>query len=1142
MDGLKYMPLAESQQLKDKLPCDGALLVVEITEHVFVPGAKRWKEIVDLEEHRRIVQLFLFVLGVCIDTMSSVCLETIVTTSFNGRISRDTRVLGYRLWVPLKWTKEVEVFGRAVTSSVSPIPADDSSNLYNKRRRIVKEEEEVEPVVHLRRVTSFHDLVRILRLYNGGRGNISQILPVGVERSGVDDWDDSEGRSSGAPRFTDFIDAHRHFSSEAFTLRLECVDMYTTQRMLSSYLVDNPDGTHSFFPHDSIRRSGLLRHFRCGPGGFFERSAKELLGYMLPSYTVSVEEAREKIERVNAAIGIRSDLTGLDLEQLQSDYVDPHEYSAIVVSDEDLVDGDIGQSSYHRIISQNYHIISSLHSSNTPRFENAAVLGHEELRRFMTRVVGDLKLMFTGRTNDGIPKVYPRLYKESNILLAEMTRPTDKPHVVMARRMFYARKRNHEFTGLSWLFIRDITGGRKCLNFMIQQQCVYTLLYNQHFSATLNSIEVSAFTILAGPSDTGKSWAMKEFTRGIANSLSRTEDSKSDQASTVDDSGDLMIVVQDEYKGTTDGTDNSDDRTKNEQSRISNGVCIRRRWNRNIRTGKAEVETAIGIERTGFVCGTNALQRIPPAILSRATVIPVVSGNSRVHRDRMMDQMGNGVAAAIYNDPKVQCKLKAWQLSSKVLSSTQIHYSALDAVGALPHLRQDCFQLFKLLRLQCLDKSDTETSRDTTDLLRMATSIHIRDHLSIWYCRGLGEHFAFDKSIEALWYAWSNYLRMEEVILAMVQLESTRSLGAYIEEVIMMLKGSILTEEGEFLDNDEYWITKYTKRSTVLRELKARLSRFGDGLCEKVWAMVERSCTNDTPNIKTESFGERGIEHILILKRWVSATMTPVELAIIRALRRITAMGLICYREFEQEKYFVMDTTIRKSFRSPEAVDAIQHPELAPFTHQTIRNGFRMLEHRFSDNEPMIVMPADAVNAADYVSGPGEGVERSVDGMRWKRRKKMFMVMMVHQSLLDGSTIREESEIDKFFRNLLLIAGGYTGKRIFTGIDPVNPGSVVTDNCIFIKKGDKVSIRIKNPHRQTKAEDSILFGDDDGDGSLDEMLASKRSDTIFDPEKEFIVFDDASEIEKRVAGFAHSRVPLDPTVEGVFKEAYERFR
>jgi hypothetical protein len=527
-------------------------------------------------------------------------------------------------------------------------------------------------------------------------------------------------------------------------------------------------------------------------------------------------------------------------------------------------------------------------------------------------------------------QVYGNLYKESVRAMTDLrSEGLDVPgYVKMARKIFYGRKQSHEFTGLSWMFIRDVVNASKCLNFMIQQQTVYNLLYNMHFSVTLNTNEASSFIVLAGPSETGKSWAMKKLSSGIAASLSRTEDSHSDQAGTIDDSGDLQvsaslrcvfeacsvasqcivgkgytgacsmvrtvphpswdrmtcgrpvlmcsvvpfpntqIVIEDEYKDTTDGKDaSSDSRIKTKQSQMSNGVSIRRRYHRNMKTDKAEIEVGVGIERSFLWTGTNNPQKIPLAMLNRAIVIPVVLPNSRLHRDKIAENMTGGVAAAIYNNAKVQKNFKAAQMSSKVLSSLQVHYTALQAIGGIPSMIEDCFELFKILYVKTFGEGkkkkgkkgdvDVDSSRQTVEHLRLATSIHIRDHLAIWYCRGLGEHFGYDKGIEGLWYAWSNYLRMEEVVLAMSQIESTRSMTGYVTEVMILLKESIMVTDGEMFEMGDYWVTKYTRRDAILRDLRTRLIRFGTGLCEKVYEIVEHSKTDDNQNIKMDKIPDR---------------------------------------------------------------------------------------------------------------------------------------------------------------------------------------------------------------------------------------------------------------------------------------------
>lgn len=1162
---LKYMPLPKTQKLRSRMSCSGDLLMIEITEEMFIPGAKRWQEVMDVVENRQIMKLFMFFLSVCVDTASTVCLETLVSDEFdtihNRDLNRMVHVLGYRIWVPLAGVGDIEKFGRGVTQTLSSNTAPPiERTTSHKRRRYLEQRLDV-PVEdnkpeHLKSVKTFYELAKMVRGYFGGQGGVDNILPVGVDE-GIDVYDDIT-TNTGAPRFSDFFSVERHFSTALFARRMDAMRMYEPQKSLARYIQVGADGSRHFFPEPSIRESGLLRCFRCGPGGFLEQKAEELMNYMLPHFTPTIEEAREKIERVHRAIGCVKDLRGLTLDELIRDgaeaggdcFADPHDYSEITLEDTDMDDGDISESSYRRIINGRYHITTTLHTTNTQRFDyhsrKHSVTG---MRCFMARLAGDIRLMLNGRTTEGIPKVYGNLYKESARLMVELNRTgfVDK-HVSKARKIFYARASpDCRFTGLSWMFIRDIIGAAKNLKFMIQQQTVFILAYLLHFSATLNSNEVSSVTILAGPPDTGKTHSLKELSRCIANCLSRTEDSASEQAGTIDDSSDLLVVIQDEYKRTTDGTDAASTASiKNEQSRISNGVTIRRRFNRNKLTGKAEVELGIGIERTCFICGTNNVHTIPPAIISRGTVIPVVNANSRRHRDEIVDRMADGVASAIHGDPKVQKSMKAWRLASKVLSSLQIHYTALQAIGGIPPMREDCFQVFKLCRIDRFrDSEEGKSNRETTDLLRLATAIHIRHHLSIWYCRGLGAHFDYDKSIECLWYAWSNYLSMEEIVQATIQLKSTRNLRGYMDEVMCILKESIKVVNNDIMEVGGYWVTNFTKRAAVIRELKTRLPRVGDGLCEKIYGMLERSMTAGHPNIKMQAVAMLHGEFVLIHKNWIASVVTPVEAAIVQVLRRVRFENRVVFRKFDDESCNVYETSIRKSLRTPSGTDTVRHTELQTFKPEQIKIAFRQLECRLrEDGTCMVETPTDGVLVAEFVPAATPHAERAEDGVRWKRSRRIHAPLVVHEDLFTsmGNTRNQTmTEMDVFFRDMLVIAGGYEGKWIFSGVDPVNPCDDVQDNHFCVRASDRVTFRLPNPHRQSHSEDCIIYGADYDDSDSDDDELASSSSVLFPPHKEWLDFNETSNVEKKVADIAHARIPLDPDIKTVFESAYSKY-
>ena len=309
--------------------------------------------------------------------------------------------------------------------------------------------------LHVRRVNSVHGLVKLLKAYNGGKGNITGIQPVGLEQSvaGIGEVE-SDGKM---PRFTDYLDARRYFLSDNFEKRRQQTKYFRPQTELKNYLNDSDQ----FYPCPDIRTTGLLRHFKCGPGGFIESDPIELMSYMLPHYLISLDEVRAKIEQVNAAIGLHDDLSSQSLDDLilaageenVDCFSDPHDYAEVTVDEDDLVDGDVGLSTFRRIIASNYHILTTLSHSNRLRFDfHSKNNDARSMRQFMGRLVGDIRLMMMGKTTEGVPKVYCRLYRENLRLMAQVNRKEKKDdYVVRAQKMFYARKKDHLFTGTYYL-------------------------------------------------------------------------------------------------------------------------------------------------------------------------------------------------------------------------------------------------------------------------------------------------------------------------------------------------------------------------------------------------------------------------------------------------------------------------------------------------------------------------------------------------------------------------------------------------------------------------------------------------------------------------------------------------------------------
>ena len=161
-------------------------------------------------------------------------------------------------------------------------------------------------------------------------------------------------------------------------------------------------------------------------------------------------------------------------------------------------------------------------------------------------------------------------------------------------------------------------------------------------------------------------------------------------------------------------------------------------------------------------------------------------------------------------------------------------------------------------------------------------------------------------------------------------------------------------------------------------------------------------------------------------------------------------------------------------------------------------------------------------------------VFRAIDGTRWKIKKNIYAPLVVHESvLLQKEDLRLETEMDTFFKDMLLISGGYIGKKIFSGVDTVSPANSLLECSYEVKENDTVNISVRNPHRQHDGDRGILFGDD-GEESNDK--------TIFPADKDMLHFTECSHLEKCVASLARARVPLEDDICEVFEKAYELYK
>lgn len=274
----------------------------------------------------------------------------------------------------------------------------------------------------------------------------------------------------------------------------------------------------------------------------------------------------------------------------------------------------------------------------------------------------------------------------------------------------------------------------------------------------------------------------------------------------------------------------------------------------------------------------------------------------------------------------------------------------------------------------------------------------------------------------------------------------------------------------------------------------------------------------------------------MIHKRWIASIITPVEAAIIHTLRGIITQGMVAHKEFEDEVYHVFETQVRKSLRNPSSDGAIKFKSLEKYPDDVIQNGFRQLENRFVDGQPMVLMPQNAKYASYSGTSAGGGV-KAKDGLRWKRAKNAYAPLMVHEKLIYPESVQMETAIDQFIREMLIISGNYVDRRVFSGLDHANPTNSATDSFFLVKSSDTVNFKVRNPHRITRAEQNIIFGDD-----FEEKEVDPEQRTLFPADQDWLEFDETSKVEQVVASAAHARVPLDPVIEAVFKTAHTTYR
>jgi hypothetical protein len=111
----RYFPFPYTQRITHHNKCDdeGELVMFELPSAVLQPGARGWVDVLMLDERIGLMRLFIFLLQAACDCNATVAIETVVNgrdfKEINkGKLTGDTVVTAYRLWIPLDAAAQVQ--------------------------------------------------------------------------------------------------------------------------------------------------------------------------------------------------------------------------------------------------------------------------------------------------------------------------------------------------------------------------------------------------------------------------------------------------------------------------------------------------------------------------------------------------------------------------------------------------------------------------------------------------------------------------------------------------------------------------------------------------------------------------------------------------------------------------------------------------------------------------------------------------------------------------------------------------------------------------------------------------------------------------------------------------------------------------
>jgi hypothetical protein len=1080
----KMMPLwwSETQQEKMRIghPCNSCL-VYELHGNVLIPGAKCWSDIIDIDEFNMTMQLFLFIIDMCINAKLDIFLEILVSDFDYRDVNKETvssyvKPMGYRLWIPIHDHSIADIEDAIATMVCKEKKGPEHATKKRKTHAARKKR-------YTDMVETHQQLEMLTRLYS--KNTTSDLLKSLDVKSYFQD------------------DTRRH------------INLIKEQQTIAGYMKMGSKGTNEFCVSEYLRKSGLVRWIE-----FPSTATSEsiILEYFLPHHQPSEHQLYEKYKLSMSATGSKpaqlpSVKTMICAAINNRKYIisDPHNYSPIVQNEmEELLTGN-----FERVLNMFYYVTFSLKGRNQHNLDyNIKHKDTESIQQFFIDAKNEINTMLSVARIKGVPKIYSDLYKDQirqfEFLHSDTLTDRMSPAQIIMKEIYTQIKEfdfERPYTRLSKALHILTIGARDNLWFLPQQQSAHLPIYLRHFSITRMDQQVSSQFILYGAPGVGKSDIITTTVDCISQPLIRRRDTQTAKVDCIsDDSDDLTLKWEDESKMATKEKRNSEE-TKNEQTRMSTGYIVHTRTALNPDTGVWDRKvTTIGLNRNFKPSSTNFPNEVVLPIKSRTCMFCITEMPPEIKK--YTRSINTSIIERAKEDNVIHCN--AWQMFLRHVSVGQGYYSAAEAFGVFPSIDTTCLSVFQAILEFRLGK-DTLPPRRTVDIKDMSDSIMRYDAIRTWQIDGLGARFKFKREIELAWYAWRRYLSMEHIIQAYTVLEQPRCIDNQINTIISTLKSNIAVVEDYPVDSGDYWVLRFKTESQLISALHSSSGILGEETCSEMFATIKRGSTAGQPNIShgAASIGQHQGDYYMLNKQFAAKVNCVSEEKIIQMFKRLSGDAALDYKT---ESRCVFKNTIRAILVENKPIsEESKYSELAGLSSLQRKLALRLLQTRLGPKQEKYIELPDEIDTASYKDQPG-----SIPSILYTSKKKIktqsILPIVIDKRLWD--TQLKKKNIEQVIEDMLLVAGGYTNRYVFSGVPSHSAG---TDQDYIIINNRKIEINITNPRKESGG------------------LFRNRNCGLFNG-KASRTLTEKSNIESEVKTRLRAKLALPQTVVDVFKE------